>query len=159
VNVLGIDIRDQVVQLALARKNKQELRNVHFISTNANVDIHRILEDINSVSVVQMVAIQFPDPHFKASHRKRRVVNQDFVEVVCSKLISGAAIFIQSDVEDVMLDMVNTIQAHGAVLPAPGHDPKTLLENPKPFGINTAREIACIANDNCKIFRMMYLQK
>lgn len=159
VNVLGIDIRDQVIQMAVARKQKERLQNTHFVCTNANVDACRILDDINAVSRVQLITIQFPDPHFKSSHHKRRVVNQKFVENITSKLSVGAGIFIQSDVDEVMLDMVNLFYSSEKVAPAPGYDRKALLQNPKPFSINTARENACIANDNYNIFRMMFVRE
>ena len=156
VNVLGIDIREQVVEIARARTHKEQLKNVNFISTNANVDICRILDDINKLSHVKILAVQFPDPHFKSSHRKRRVVNQQFVEDVCSRMPPGAQICLQSDVEDVMHDMVETCVNLGNVTPADGYDKDTLLHNPNPFSVLTAREMACNANGNYDIYRMLF---
>ena len=79
LNVLGLEIRKP-----LAEKNREEaagVANLGFISCNANVDLSRILHGVNEHSAVERVCIQFPDPHFKMKHRKRRVVQPELVDV------------------------------------------------------------------------------
>lgn len=81
-NVLGLEIRRPVVDYCLARKAYWGLNNVHFLSMNANVDLERIMANIGEISSVEMVMIQFPDPHFKSRNKKRRVVNADLVDTI-----------------------------------------------------------------------------
>merc|ERR1712060_327114 len=82
-NVLGLEIRDAAAEIALARKQQEELDNVHFLNSNANVDLDRILSDIVShPSRVNMVTIQFPDPYFKKKQQKRRVLNGDLLDTL-----------------------------------------------------------------------------
>ena len=156
VNVLGVDIRQAVIDVAMARKKKEKISNTHFVCSNINVDISRILDDINALSRVELVAIQFPDPHYKASHKKRRVVNEYFVHALCTRLRPGTQIFLQSDVHDVLEDMVHHFSKGGYVQPAEGHSIHSLLDNPRPFDVLTARERSCLANNNDEIYRMLF---
>lgn len=48
-----------------------------------------------------LVSIQFPDPHFKKRHHKRRIVQPELVEAICRRLRPGGRVFMQSDVEEV----------------------------------------------------------
>jgi tRNA (guanine-N7-)-methyltransferase len=50
---------------------------------------------------VELVTIQFPDPHFKNRHHKRRVVQSALVRAVAEGLPTGARVFLQSDVLEV----------------------------------------------------------
>jgi len=43
-----------------------------------------------------MVTIQFPDPHFKNKHKKRRVVNPALVDTIVRHLAPGKHVFVQS---------------------------------------------------------------
>ncbi len=44
---------------------------------------------------------QFPDPHFKRKHRKRRVVQPQLVAALARLVRSGGRVLLQSDVEEV----------------------------------------------------------
>ena len=44
---------------------------------------------------------QFPDPHFKRKHRKRRVVQAQLVAALAALMRPGGRILLQSDVEEV----------------------------------------------------------
>jgi hypothetical protein len=45
-NLLGLEIRRPVVELCLARKYQRNLKNVHFLAVNANVDLEKILTSL-----------------------------------------------------------------------------------------------------------------
>ena len=45
---------------------------------------------------LDMVTIQFPDPHFKNKHKKRRVVNAALVDTIVRHLAPGKHVFVQS---------------------------------------------------------------
>ena len=92
VNVVGVDIRDAIVDLANDRSRRAQVDNVHYITSNANVDMSRLLKDISHVSKVQMVAIHFPDPHFKKRNHKRRLVNTEFITALSFGLAVGTKV-------------------------------------------------------------------
>lgn len=86
-NFLGIDIREGAVQLALYRKEERSLNNCHFLFTNANVNLTRILKDIAQAGIfVDTLAIQFPDPMYKTRHQKRRMLNTQLIEDILSQV-------------------------------------------------------------------------
>jgi len=58
------------------------------------------------------VFIQFPDPHFKKRHRKRRIFQPDLVQTICDLLPEGGQLFLQSDVEDVSCAMRNIFEMY-----------------------------------------------
>eukprot|EP00976_Prorocentrum_cordatum_P097683 1191088-Prorocentrum_minimum.AAC.1 len=51
------------------------------------------------------VSIQFPDPHFKKRHHKRRIVQPGLVDAVADVLSPGRKVFLQSDVREVAVAM------------------------------------------------------
>ena len=118
INYLGLEIRRPCVNeanLKLHEKKSTDLTNVHFLASNANIDLETIVQDIQKVanSHVETISIQFPDPHFKKKHRKRRVVQPGLVETIGKTLAftkpgsneNTNKLFIQSDVLDVIEEM------------------------------------------------------
>eukprot|EP00746_Dinoflagellata_sp_MGD_P054787 gnl/MRDRNA2_/MRDRNA2_239402_c0_seq1.p1 gnl/MRDRNA2_/MRDRNA2_239402_c0~~gnl/MRDRNA2_/MRDRNA2_239402_c0_seq1.p1 ORF type:complete len:442 (+),score=67.91 gnl/MRDRNA2_/MRDRNA2_239402_c0_seq1:124-1326(+) len=156
VNVLGLEIRRPMVELALYRRQCLGLNNVFFMASNANVDLSRILNDLKVRQVaIQMVTIQFPDPHFKKRNHKRRVVNDDFVSTIAAGVSEGTSIFFQSDVEEVQHSMVEIFNASQFFKPGTGYDLKNLETNPRPYEMETEREIATL-NKGLPVYRMLF---
>jgi tRNA (guanine-N7-)-methyltransferase len=155
-NIVGLEIRRPVVEFALLRKQKWGLTNVHFLSVNANIDLNRILGDLKSKGgAIEMVTIQFPDPHFKAKHKKRRVVNELLVNTIVSNLEIGKKIFLQSDILDVTEDMISNFASNEQLEMVEGYDKDKLDENVSPNNVLTEREVAT-QNKGLPVYRMMF---
>ena len=92
--------------------------NLHFAECNATVSMGKWLKSYaeDCGSKVETVAIQFPDPHFKKRHHKRRVVQPALVRALAEGLTPGARVFLQSDVKDVSEDMRDKFEKFGAHL-------------------------------------------
>ena len=156
VNIVGLEIRRPVVEFALQRKIKWGLTNVHFLSVNANIDLDRILQDIKSTGgSIAMITIQFPDPHFKKKHKKRRVVNELLVNTIVSHLEVGKNVFVQSDILDVTEDMIANFSNNTQLAMVEGYCPIKLEENVSPNNVLTEREIAT-QKKGLPIYRMMF---
>lgn len=107
-NYLGLEIRPLVAQFARERVSERGLTGkVDFLGCNANVDLSRILERCRACGcVLSRVSIQFPDPHFKSHHAKRRVVNEKLVNTLAQYLVPHTGlVFLQSDVQSVLDNM------------------------------------------------------
>ena len=155
-NIVGLEIRKPVVEFALQRKAKWGLQNVHFLSVNANIDLDRILSDLKRVGgSIEMVTIQFPDPHFKKKHKKRRVVNELLVDTIVSQIEIGKTIFLQSDILDVTEDMIANFSKNEQLEIAEGYDVSNLTGNISPNNVLTEREIATQKKE-LPIYRIMY---
>jgi tRNA (guanine-N7-)-methyltransferase len=112
-NYLGLEIRPGVAAYAKDRILVHQLQGqLDFLGCNANVDLDRILAlyqsqystDPSSLCL-HRVTIQFPDPHFKTQHIKRRVVTKKLVDTFAKYMPKDGKIILQSDVQSVLDDM------------------------------------------------------
>ena len=143
-NYLGLEIRPIVVFHAQQRIDKHNLRgHLGFVGCNANVDLERLLTLAEAKDNLKMVTIQFPDPHFKARHAKRRVVTPDLVVSLAKFMPPGATVFLQSDVQSVLDDMREQFRNHSQFFRDDVDDIKEYLEE-NLLGIPTEREISVI---------------
>lgn len=158
INILGLEIRRPVVEMCLHRKAVKKLTNIHFLSVNANVDLNSILASLHNAGVrVTTVTIQFPDPHFKMKHKKRRLVNHKLVQSLASRLQPGTQVFMQSDIEELEQHMVQHFLDSQYFCMAEGYAATELLTNKSPFPLQTEREIATLSA-SLPVFRMMFVR-
>jgi tRNA (guanine-N7-)-methyltransferase len=104
-NFLGLEIREPLVERALIRRDQAMQRNLHFVFCNANNSLKPLLESWPGGCPLQVVSIQFPDPWFKKRHQKRRVVQPELVEALVALMPVGAMVWLQSDIEEVGVEM------------------------------------------------------
>lgn len=156
LNILGLEIRRPMTDLCLHRKKVWQLTNVHFLSSNANVDLTTILASIEEQNVsIRGVSIQFPDPHFKNRHHKRRLVTTDLVSTIAKHLKVNSFVFVQSDVLDIMQYMVRHFMSSPYFSVADIHDPNNLDKNQSPFPVQTEREISTLAK-GMNVYRLLF---
>lgn len=154
-NYLGLEIRRPVVEYCIERAKRRKLSNVHFLATNANIDLPIVMSDLLKRKVcIDMVTIHHPDPHFKKKHKKRRVVTDELVETLANILPSGCRIFLQSDIRDVCEDMADSFLGNAKYSPALGYHASRLEDNASPHSVMTEREVATL-NKGLPVFRMM----
>lgn len=97
LNFLGLEIREPLVERA--REWSQRLGyqgNVYYLGGNASISLRGILETYPGT--VKDVFVQFPDPHFKKKHRKRRIFQPGLVYAVRDLLPTGGRLYLTSDV-------------------------------------------------------------
>jgi tRNA (guanine-N7-)-methyltransferase len=146
-NFLGLELRPEAV--ARAQESAQKLPNCAFLQCNANVDLGRLLGDLaNAGAPLERVAIQFPDPHFKKKHRKRRVCTPELAETVsrsiCASPISTASVYVASDVLDVAEEMRERFAAREELRLEGAYDADGWL-CASPLRVQTERERAVLA--------------
>ncbi|MEM9798975.1 MAG: hypothetical protein AAGA20_01530 [Planctomycetota bacterium] len=61
---------------------------------------------------IKELFILYPDPWWKTRHRKRRVVRDDLLDVIATKMAPGAPLWIRSDVGPLANDMRAVLNAH-----------------------------------------------
>ena len=156
INILGLEIRRQVVEFCLHRKEKRQMKNVHFLTVNANVDLDNILSSLMRERVhIKAITIQFPDPHFKTKHKKRRVVNTEFVYGLAKYLQKDTMVFMQSDIEELLIDMVTHFSSSEYFVPSADYNIQQLSCNISPFPIQTEREVSTLSH-NKPVYRMLF---
>lgn len=135
VNFLGIEIRRQLVDLANQTKAELGLTNLHYLFGNINSSASVLLSSLPGD--MQTISIQFPDPWFKKKHNKRRVVQPDLVTALVDCVSDGGKIFIQSDIEEVAIEMRDRFAASPLLVRQ--HATAWLETNPLP--VATQREL------------------
>ncbi|MCT7985873.1 tRNA (guanosine(46)-N7)-methyltransferase TrmB [Laspinema sp. A4] len=152
-NFLGVEIRESLVETALAERDEQELSNLHFIFCNINHAFAPLIESLPP-GILHRVSIQFPDPWFKKRHQKRRVVQPELVANVAKYLVPGGMVFLQSDVHDVAVEMRDRFAEHPSF--EQQGDGEWLPENPLP--VATEREQSTL-DKNEPVYRVVFLKK
>lgn len=97
--VVGLEIREALVERNRERARQRGLDNLAFGYVNINIDLDRVFPSAS----VDRFHVLFPDPWFKARHRKRRVVEPGMLEVVASQLRRGGELHFASDVFELAL--------------------------------------------------------
>ncbi|WP_026072897.1 tRNA (guanosine(46)-N7)-methyltransferase TrmB [Nodosilinea nodulosa] len=108
-NFLGLEIRKPVAESAQKRQQDAGLTNLHFMFCNVNISLRSLLESWGAQSPLQQVSIQFPDPWFKKRHQKRRVLQPELVGTLAEFLPGDGRVVVQSDVEEVAVDMCDRL--------------------------------------------------
>jgi len=145
-NFLGLELRPEAV--ARAQESAQTLKNCAFLQCNANVDLGRLLNNLAEAGApLERVAIQFPDPHFKKKHRKRRVCTPELAETISSAVCASpitSSVYVASDVLDVAEEMRERFAACRELkLEGDYDDEGWLCESP--LQVQTERERAVLA--------------
>jgi tRNA (guanine-N7-)-methyltransferase len=145
-NFLGLELRPEAV--ARAQESAQKLPNCAFLQCNANVDLGRLLGDLaNAGAPLERICIQFPDPHFKKKHRKRRVCTPELAATVsrsiCASPVS-ASVYVASDVLDVAEEMRERFAACDELRLEGDYDADGWL-CASPLQVQTERERAVLA--------------
>lgn len=152
-NYLGLEIRETLVEEANEWKRQAQLENLHYLFCNANNSLNPILSSL-PVGTLQRVTIQFPDPWFKNRHAKRRLLQPQLVEELATYLASGGMVFLQSDIEALLLEMRDRFALHpDFALQSP--EP-SLTENPLP--IATEREQTTLLRRE-PVYRAIFIRR
>ncbi|GLJ12061.1 hypothetical protein SUGI_0183120 [Cryptomeria japonica] len=143
-NFLGLDIRDKLVQRSQFWAKELAIKNIHFMVANATVSFGALISTYPGP--LTCVSILCPDPHFKKKHHKRRILQKPLADAIINNLAPGGQIFMQSDVQEVAVDMRQYFDSqYDSLQPMYIHHPNLcddegwVLENP--MHIRTEREI------------------
>ncbi|MCL6433005.1 MAG: tRNA (guanosine(46)-N7)-methyltransferase TrmB [Leptolyngbyaceae cyanobacterium HOT.MB2.61] len=150
-NFLGLEIREPLVDQANQWRNDLGLVNLYYLFCNANNSLRPILNSLPA-GILRRVTIQFPDPWFKRKHQKRRLVQPELINDLASALPSGGVVFLQSDVEEVAVEMGDRFSENPAFTRQPDH---WLPENPMP--IPTERELSTLKRGE-PVYRMLLVR-
>ncbi len=153
MNFLGLDIREPMIERAKRIAVSANLNNLHYEFCNATIALDSLLKDIPA-NVLQIVTIQFSDPHLKKRLAKRRMVQPQLVADLAKYCAANAKIFVQSDVEAVAADVYDKFVRNENFRRA--HSEIWLAENP--FPVKTERE-AVVEAQKMPVFRAMFERK
>lgn len=151
-NFLGLEIREPLVEQAQKWRTELGLTNLHYLFCNANNSLRPLLNSLPPRHL-KAVSIQFPDPWFKRRHQKRRVVQPELVTDLAEFLVSGGTVFLQSDVEEVAVDMRDRFLENPSFTP---QSSDWLPTNPLP--VQTERERLVLSYGD-PVYRIVFERK
>lgn len=105
-NFLGVDVVPKVLYRAVRMAAAQALSNIRFIRANA-----RLLYPLLEPATLEAVHLHFPDPHYRAKYRNRRLLDQAFLDQMQRALRLGGRLSIMTDEEPFFHDMLALLEA------------------------------------------------
>jgi len=128
IGFLAIEVHRPGIGALLARINDFELSNIRLINEDARVLLAELMAD----ETLDAIHLYFPDPWPKSKHWKRRIVQQDFIELIAQKLKPKGYIHIATDwlgyATWVQEQFANSTLFEGGVIPKPEFRPETRFE-------------------------------
>ncbi len=95
-NFLGIEIAAGYARLAAGRLAAAGAANARMIHGDGTALVRTALPD----ACLEAVHVYFPDPWWKARHRKRRVLSDPFLRQVARVVVPGGRLHVWTDVEE-----------------------------------------------------------
>ncbi len=108
-NFLGIEIAHGYARLIAGKLAAAKLPNARIIHGDAGFLVGSLLPDASLAGM----HVYFPDPWWKARHRKRRVLSEPFLTQAGRVLGAGAVLHVWTDVEEYFLEAMAAARATG----------------------------------------------
>ena len=150
-NFLGIEIRKPLVESANQIKDELGLANLHYLFGNINSSAKPLLSSLPESSL-KTISVQFPDPWFKKKHHKRRVIQPELVKILVDYLIPEGQIFLQSDIEEVAIQMRDRFGGDERLI----RQHSTWLDT-NPLAVPTERELY-VLKQNLPVYRALFVK-
>lgn len=110
-NFIGIEVHRPGVGRLLDRADKAGIENLRV----ACHDAVEVLRDWFAGEQIDELLIQFPDPWHKKRHHKRRLVQPDFIALICQRLASGGRLRLATDWANYAEHMLEVLSAEAAL--------------------------------------------
>ena len=92
-NFIGIEVYDSGIGNALKQISDNEINNVKILK----IDAILFLKNFIKTSSLYGVSLFFPDPWPKKKHYKRRIINEDFLNLISDRVQKGGFVKIATD--------------------------------------------------------------
>jgi len=129
---LAVEVHTPGVGSLLKHVEDMSLQNVRVIQHDAV----EVLQEMIADQSLDGVHIFFPDPWHKKRHHKRRLIQAEFVQLLCQKLKVGAYLHVATDWDEYAEWVLEVLQAEPQLdntaadyAPKPDYRPLTKFEN------------------------------
>jgi tRNA (guanine-N7-)-methyltransferase len=92
---VGIDLEKDRVTRSLRKKDRADLKNLHFLQGDAGM----LLEVLPAGATADLIFVLFPDPWPKLRHHKHRILQPKFLQTLATKALKGAMLCFRTDFE------------------------------------------------------------
>lgn len=108
-NFLGAELAVGYARLCAARLARRAASNARIVQGDATWLVRGLLPD----ACLAAIHVYFPDPWWKARHRKRRVLSEPFLQHAGRVLPAGGLLHVWTDVEEYFLESLDFTRATG----------------------------------------------
>lgn len=123
-NFLGIEIATGYARMCAGRLAVAGATNARII----HGDAQRLVRSMLPEASLAAIHVYFPDPWWKARHRKRRVLSLPFLEHAGRVLVSGGRLHVWTDVEEYFVEAMEAARQTGC-FGAPNEEPARPAEH------------------------------
>lgn len=110
---LGVEWTKGLADTAKRRVERSGVPNARVLQADAN----HVLPLVFDAGQLRELFLLYPDPWWKTRHRKRRVIQSEFLDLLASKMPEGGKVWIRTDVGTFADDMRETLDAHPSFKP------------------------------------------
>ncbi len=118
-NYVGIELSQKYARTATERIAKRGLANVKVLAGDAKLFLARHVPTTS----LRAVHVYFPDPWWKARHKKRRVFAEPLVVDIERTLVPGGDLWVATDVEEYFGVIRELVSTHPRFAPQPIAEP------------------------------------
>jgi tRNA (guanine-N7-)-methyltransferase len=105
---IGVDRDSERVARATRKRDRAELRNLHFLRADAVL----FLETLPRGVQVADVYVLFPDPWPKARHHKHRLMQPAFLDLLATKVAPAARLMFRTDHQEYFAEARAFVSSH-----------------------------------------------
>lgn len=102
INFIGIELYKKGIANVVNKIHVKNLKNIKIIYGDAKEALKKLIKD----GSLHKIQIFFPDPWPKRRHYKRRLIQNDFIEIVKGKLMINGILHIATDVDDYATNII-----------------------------------------------------
>lgn len=105
---LGIEWRMKYVRWGNELLEEEGIENALLLQADANLALPILCDD----GQIADLFVLFPDPWWKKKHRKRRIIQPEFLDLLAKKIRPQGTLWIRTDVGSLADDMMEIVDAH-----------------------------------------------
>ncbi|MBQ1455107.1 MAG: hypothetical protein IIZ25_04590 [Thermoguttaceae bacterium] len=140
---IGVEIAYRYALISAASLAKGGVKNAVMINSDAATLLQRWIPSRS----LRAVHVYFPDPWWKKSHRKRRILRADVLKLIEDRLADGGTLYFRTDVREYYLSTLDLVKTETGLLdPLQVENP--ILPNEEPSGEEEAPRLVERGDDN-----------
>jgi tRNA (guanine-N7-)-methyltransferase len=150
-DIVGIEWKGKWPRAVWEKQAKGQAPNARAVHGNAWLLFGALFQP----GTVSSIFLNFPDPWWKAKHRKRRIISDTFARLLASRLVPGGMILVQTDVASLLEELLGRLEAQPDLSNPNG---RGRLAPRKPVGASSHREKRC-RREGVPIFRAVVTKR
>jgi tRNA (guanine-N7-)-methyltransferase len=149
---IGIELYHKGIRSLANRIKISHIKNIIIIYAN----VKKVLADSIRDNELREVFINFPDPWPKKRHKKRRLINVDFTQLIYSKLINKGKVYLATDSKDYLMEMLVSFEGNPGFKNLVG---RLKYSEKTPYPSTTKYEEKSLANGEKNYYLQYEIQK